>query len=445
MNKRVLAVVFAALLALGLALASSLAACGGTADDNPSSAAPAEPPATVTPTPPAETAPVEPSSSDPATPPTETTQAPIVTPDPPAPEAPTPANEPASTATATSEPTTTPVEPSPGDPSAATDEAEAMPLLYDTFDLSGAVTEPGDYAFLADPADPGSAVHTYEELRDGTATALLIHTTDAHGISQAARYDAVAAGDLFEWRQADDCFVRYQVTSAPAPAAGAVTRSFGVAWMTYAFTGCSGPIAADTTATLDWGELPDLGGTSLTAPIIHGRAFQIVPAGWTGEVFWTELVSAPSSSYEAGGAYTEDLTTARTLPYWRDLPGWALESAQSGGPSDPILGYCAFFKNGKHTVSICGGHAGGLYGRPPSVDANGNVVETRVIAGYPVVVGYLPAGLPLSWPASRITAYVYEPADGSLYEIYGKSRSLSGSNVDALLDVVRTFLSGATP
>ena len=35
-------------------------------------------------------------------------------------------------------------------------------IRYDTFDTSGAVAEPGSYAFLADPADTTSAVTTYE-------------------------------------------------------------------------------------------------------------------------------------------------------------------------------------------------------------------------------------------------------------------------------------------
>ena len=156
-----------------------------------------------------------------------------------------------------------PGEPPLGDPSTARDEAEALPFLYDTYDLSGAVAEPGHYVFLEDPADTSTAVTTYEGLRDGTATALLIHTHDTHGVSQVARYDAVEPGDLVEWKQAADCFVRYAVTSAPAPAVGAVTRAFGVAWMTYAFTGCSSAIATATTAvSVTWGGviLPDLGG-----------------------------------------------------------------------------------------------------------------------------------------------------------------------------------------
>ena len=66
---------------------------------------------------------------------------------------------------------------------------------YDRYDTTGEVAEPGSYAFLADPADTTSAVTTYEALRDGTTTALLIHKSDAHGASQAALYDAVEAGD----------------------------------------------------------------------------------------------------------------------------------------------------------------------------------------------------------------------------------------------------------
>ena len=115
---------------------------------------------------------------------------------------------------------------------------------YDSYDTTGEVAEPGSYAFLADPADTTSAVSTYEALRDGTTTALLIHKSDAHGASQAALYDAVEAGDLFEWHEADDCFVRYKVTEVKPDPAGAVPRKLlAVEWMTYAFTGCSGAVA----------------------------------------------------------------------------------------------------------------------------------------------------------------------------------------------------------
>ncbi|MCY3887935.1 MAG: hypothetical protein OXG19_09605 [Chloroflexi bacterium] len=62
------------------------------------------------------------------------------------------------------------------------------------------MADTGHYAFLADLDDPASVVTTYEGLRNGTATVLLIHTADTRGISHADLYAAVEPGDLFEWR-----------------------------------------------------------------------------------------------------------------------------------------------------------------------------------------------------------------------------------------------------
>ena len=163
------------------------------------------------------------------------------------------------------------------------DETPATALRYDTYDVTGDVVEPGSYAFLTETGDGNgpslAVVTTYEGIRED-ATMLRMHLRDAGGVTRAALYDAVEAGDIFEWYRADDCFTRYQVTSAPAPAVGAAYREFGVAWMTYAFTGCSGALAA-VGADLDFGDLPDLGGPSLTAPVVHG-IYQIVPAEWRG-------------------------------------------------------------------------------------------------------------------------------------------------------------------
>ena len=251
------------LLVTGLALAVSLTACDGSSGDGPESTVPDESPAPATPAP----AP-------------ETLQPPITPPDPPLPEPPAEPVEPRAPAASppTDEPTTTASEEAP------VPVPETTPLLYDTYDLSGAVAEPGHYAFLVDPGDLTSVVTTYEGLRDGTTIALLIHTRDAHGIPQTALYDAVAPGDLFEWRQTDDCFVRYQVTEVqPDPSGPVPQKLLSVAWMTYAFTGCSGTIATTTAATLDWSDLPDLGGhqphgadsprrDATQAPELDGRA-----------------------------------------------------------------------------------------------------------------------------------------------------------------------------
>ncbi len=448
-------------LAAGLSLATSLAACSGAADVGApagatepaaSPAASTEPPA-VAPSP----APATPAmSGETPHPPTTTSEAPTQEPlaDPAAPEASPPSDEPVSTATGASAATATL-----GEPSIPTERA---PFRYDTYDRSGAVTEPGHYAFLADPDDPASVVTTYEGLRDGSATALLIHTSDAHGVSRVDHYAAVAPGDLFEWRQADDCFVRYQVTAVkPDPMGTAPRKLLAVEWMTYAFTGCSGAIATTTAATLDWAELPDLGGTSLTAPVIHGT-FQIVPATWTGATEPGEVHRPPGSGsgplYPSPGIETENLATARQFPYWRDpaLPaGWTLSRAQRGGWDVTAHGYCATYvdADGYLTLSICGDYAVGrrwaenaswlARGENPGERRQG-VFETRVIAGRPALVDYSPLGLHHDRSGS-VRAWIYDPATESQYYIRGLDPSLLGANVDAVIAIVRSLFERPPP
>ena len=234
-------------------------------------------------------------------------------------------------ATATATPSPTPVAPA------------ATTFRYDTYDTTGAVSTPGSYAFLSDPDDPSTAVATYEALRDGTATALLVHTSDAGGASQADVYDGVEAGDLFEWRQADDCWVRYMVTEVkPDPAGDVPKKALGVAWMTFTYTGCSGAISPSDDIRLVWRDLPNLGGESLRVPVIHG-AYEIVPLDWEGETL-REYVSSPDYS---DPVETDDITVARTLDFWREptLPeGWTFNKAIAAGGDaygGASYGYCA--------------------------------------------------------------------------------------------------------
>ena len=258
---------------------------------------------------------------------------------------------------------------------------------YNAYDTTGEVTEAGSYAFLSDAADTTSAVTTYEGLRDGTTTALLIHTSDAYGASQAALYDTVAAGDLVEWHEADDCFVRYRVTEVKPDPTGVMPRKLlAVEWMTYAFTGCSGAVSANAVATVDWGDLPDLGGAGLTAPVVHG-IYQLLPAGWTGAIQEPELHLSATTSY-GNPIGTENIADARTLPYWRDpeVPaGWAFGWASSGGLSDPDYGYCATYLTEPRPsplhggelrrirgVEVCGYHAGARLDAELASWANGS-------------------------------------------------------------------------
>ena len=420
------------LLVTGLALASGLTACGGSSDDDP--------PLATTEAPAPLAVPVEPPA--PATPESasETSQPSITPIEAPIPEPPADPDEPGppTAAPPTDDPTATASEEAPAP------VPETTPLLYDTYDLSGAVSEPGHYAFLADPDDPTSVVTTYEGLRDGTATALLIHTHDAHGVSQADLYDAVESGDLFEWRQAADCFVRYQVTEVKAdPTGTAPQKLLGVAWMTYAFTGCSGAVDTTTAATLDWGDLPDLGGTSLTVPVIHGT-FQIVPALWTGAEQPYEFVAPPAYNRDIPYVSTSDLATARQFPYWRDpvLPdGWSFALA-SNDPEATVYGYQATYLtpgdgiglllSGKHMVGIQWPYDATW---TPNVGQQG-AVETRVIAGRPARIHYDPSGADPLFP---INLLIYDPATHSVYTLVPLSGSLRGANVDAVIAIAASL------
>jgi len=132
----------------------------------------------------------------------------------------------------------------------------------------------------------------------------------------------------------------------------------GVEWITFAFTGCSGTISANAAVNVDWGSLPDLGGTNLAAPVRHGP-FQLVPEGWDGQVEREQdrVLEAPGFSR---ALETTDLNEARQLPYWRDptLPqGWTFALAGSGNYTTwPIYGYCGYWRNdrGYLGVEICG-------------------------------------------------------------------------------------------
>ena len=391
----------AALIAVAVALAVSLAACDGSSDDGPESTVPDESPAPATPALLSETPPT--------------------TPDPLLPEPPAEPVEPRAPAASpsTDEPT------APASKEAPAPVAEPTPLLYDTYDLSGAVTEPGHYAFLADPDDPTSVVTTYEGLRDGSTTALLIHTHDAHGVSQADLFDAVEPGDLFEWRQDDDCFVRYQVTEVKADPTGTVPQKLlGVAWMTYAFAGCSGAVDVRHVATLDFGDLPALGGTSLTTPLRHGP-YQLVPDGWTG-VIEPRTVYEPPAYNRDNPRYIQSLAEARQMPYWREpvLPDGTTFWTAAVDPETVIYGYHAAWipdpqGNGVR-VEIYGAHRGGHGAISPAAwfgnDRLLGMNHTAVIAGRPALL--------TDGSGSPVDVRVYDPATGAAYTIIASTANL---------------------
>ena len=185
---------------------------------------------------------------------------------------------------------------------------------YDTYDTSGEVAEPRQLRLPRGPRRHVERRHTPTR-RCATARRRrsLIHKSDAHGASQAALYDGVEAGDLFEWRYADDCWTGYRVTGVePDPTGAAPRKLLALDPYGYAYTGCSGVIAADASSVAMWREPLAWGGPDLAYPVVYG-VFQVVPGGWTGELDLGGYLAAPGDSADEAGT-TESLAEARAAP-----------------------------------------------------------------------------------------------------------------------------------
>ena len=437
------------------ALVLALAACTGGADDPPSPPATTPIAATATTTPTAPPAPIEPPTT-PTPSPTST-----ATPTPTATVMPSPTATPAPTSTAT--PTPTPSEP-------------PTTFRYDTYDTTGAVTTHGSYAFLEDPADTASAVSTYEALRDGTTTALRIHETDADGVSRAAFLDTVEVGDLFEWRQAEDCWVRYQIELTPIAGTGA-TRDFGIRWVTYAPTGCSGAVPATSASTMEWRPPDAIQSPTLTSPVRHGQ-YLLIPTAWdgpmapgekgddplrlTGILVEPQVDVAPPPHYRASIdamsptervlVETSDPAEARRLiPLWRDpvLPeGWTLRRAEVGTPDAPFYGYMAQYVDERGYPALL------LYVSYPdrrpdyrwvtSASNSVSTYEVRTVDGHAALVRYSPPG-PLHNRYKATKVQIFDETTGIKYWLLGQHQSLSGANVDATIEIARSLFESPNP
>ena len=278
---------------------------------------------------------------------------------------------------------------------------------------------------------------TYEEARTD-ATIARFNVVDADGVSHTDRYGPVAVGDLVEWRRAEDCWTRYQVTSTTLR--GGTVWEFGVAWMTYAFTGCGGALAVNAPTTLHLGPLPDLGDPELAYPIRHGL-WQFVPKGWTGAVEPTED-RPPAARHDWSTPTVETLFEARRLPSWRD-PGvpisWALDHVTVAARDGPLDSYRAVY----HASTGATAMIIEWYHVPRSVSAVEAQCllwceETRVIAGRPARVSYSPLG-PFHDVFHRAAVWVYDPATEVEYVVREDSARLFGGRVDDAVDIARSL------
>ncbi len=313
-------------------------------------------------------------------------------------------------------------------------------------DATGEVAEAGGWAILG--ADD-EVLATWEGLRSEAAT-LRVHQTDAGGTSWAPEFGAVSEGDLFEWRKASDCWVRYHVTGPPVrPSAGSGRWEFPVEWMTYAATGegCTGAVGASAVLAAD--EAPAvIRSLDIASPVRHGTAL-LIPSGWTGALEQKTRHPLPGASgteaSRSATAHTTSLAAARDFPYWREpvLPeGWTFGAAEKGTGSSPLLGYCAVYMNAKGYggAQICSGYSEfrpGSWLRDPGDGSH--VYEARVIDGLSASVNYSPQG-PAHDPAYGIDVLIFDSATGHFYYVRGFDPALKGSDPAATIEIARSLL-----
>ena len=304
-------------------------------------------------------------------------------------------------------------------------------------------------AQLADADTQSVAAPAYEALRDGTATALRIHATDADGVSRAAFLDTVEAGDLFEWYEADDCFVRYMVTELLPDPSGTPRKVLGVEWMTYAFTGCSGRIAAGAAVTVYWAP-PPVTSPYITSPIRHGP-FLLIPSGWAGELEARQAPPPPVAARSAPGDSdvpaptwpSTDITEIRRHPLWSepDVPeGWTRFYAEAG--ADWIaLRYQDRDRQGYVEIQLSQGFPLPLYN--PHIETTpygGRIHEATEIDGRPAILWYTPtndSGL-------SVTVQVYDDATAVRYRVIAVHWRLN-RDYEAVIAIARSLFEAPNP
>ncbi len=312
-------------------------------------------------------------------------------------------------------------------------------LRYDRLDATGEVAEAGGWAVLD---GNGEVLATWEGLRSEAAT-LRVHQTDAGGTSWASEFGAVSESDLFEWRKASDCWVRYLVTGPPVrPSGGSGRWEFPVEWMTYAATGegCTGAVGVATALSANEAAPDAIPAATILAPVRHG-AYLVYPRNWAGSREPQQDYEPPPATTDGEtGVYTYDLDEARRgILLWRDpaLPaGWTFKWAESWNGRD----YEAVYQNelGYDGVDI---HVYYNIQRPSYFEAGGGwvVYEPRVLDGHAAIVVYSPQGAAHDRLLST-EVWIFDADTGIEYFVNGVDRNMRGSNVEPLIEIARSLL-----
>ena len=172
-------------------------------------------------------------------------------------------------------------------------------LRYDRRDTTGGATAAGSYAFLWDASDLTSGLSAGWAWVQGEAEGLLVHLTDAGGVSRSGFYGGVRAGDAFTVWYAEGCWGHYEVAGVLAdPPATAPRKRFAIEGVSYEFGACRDAagefrVGAGAGVEFRWGPPPPhrVGADGIAVmrggqPAEGGRAYRVsstlvidVPAG----------------------------------------------------------------------------------------------------------------------------------------------------------------------
>ena len=318
------------------------------------------------------------------------------------------------------------------EPIAATSPLPRTTLTYGAPVTTGSVTDDGDYAFLTDPDDLTTAITTYEGLRtglrDGTTIGLVMHQNDGDGASHEAFYDLVRANDVFEWREANGCWMRYVIREVHADPAGDPPRkllTLQIYSHPYPDTGCTGAIRTTGSRTFTWtpGEFTT---GNLPAPVWHGDALW-APRGWSGTLPDAARITPIDTTWPLDPMPAPDL-------------GAAWSGYLSLGYGGVIEGYYGHTDGGVLSVLIYRARLwpGVVMGVATDRATAAHIWELRVIDGWPAAVGYDRVRSDISYAAVDF----YDAANGTIYVFHGGSVA-QRNDPEALIALARQFLPDA--
>ena len=316
---------------------------------------------------------------------------------------------------------------------------------YGSFD-SGAM-DAGSYGLLMPDDDPDddqaiTAVTTYEELRTET-TVLRVNVTDEAGDDQSAFLATVNDDTLVEWRLADDCWARYQVTAAPTGTG--ITRDIAVRWYSYAATGCTGPLDLDSAAiTLDW-DPSYIPSSAMKTPVRHGP-WLMSSRSWDGERETAVEVDLPDD--QGPGPVGTDVNPP-SHPLYREATvpaGWQTDGHSWGRGHDfPVYGYVQLYYDSDRkpaaTIVVS------MNPRIPDIRwtyARG-YREAWVVDGYTAILEYASAGMlaqGLGDDTEITHVWLYDPETDLQVLVVGHHESLLGGNIEGTIAIALSVMNG---